>query len=53
LQSLQKEGINICGSEYWPTFINWYVDEMLVHIENGSCGPLPSNNMKLTMNLWL
>lgn len=45
-------GFHTYGIEYRPTHINWYVDGVLVHTENGSRGPLPSHNMKLMMNLW-
>ena len=40
------------GIEYRATSINWYVDGVLVHTENGSRGALPSHTMKLMMNLW-
>jgi endo-1,3-1,4-beta-glycanase ExoK len=45
-------GFHTYGIEYRATRINWYVDGVLVHTENGSRGPLPSHNMKLMMNLW-
>ena len=40
------------GIEYRATYINWYVDGVLAHTENGSRGALPSHTMKLMMNLW-
>jgi len=40
------------GFEHRPTYINWYVDGVLVHTEDGSRGPLPSHKMRLMTNLW-
>ncbi|MGC1378253.1 MAG: family 16 glycosylhydrolase [Anaerolineales bacterium] len=45
-------GFHTYGIDYEPTFINWYVDGVLVHTENGSRGALPSHTMKMMMNLW-
>ena len=35
-----------------PDYIAWYVDERLVHVENGSRGPLPTHQAQIMMNLW-
>lgn len=35
-----------------PTSIKWYVDDVLVHTETGSRGPLPSLPGRIMVNLW-
>ena len=45
-------GFHTYGIDYEPTFINWYIDGVLVRSENGSNGALPSHTMKMMMNLW-
>ncbi len=38
--------------EWMPDEINWYVDGVLKHTENGSNGTLPSTPGRIMMNLW-
>ena len=39
--------------EWWNRgTINWFVDGVLVHQENGSRGPLPTHPQRIMMNLW-
>jgi beta-glucanase (GH16 family) len=38
--------------EWTSTAIRWYVDGNLVHTENGSKGPLPTNPGQIMVNMW-
>lgn len=45
-------GFHTYAFEWSASSINWYVDNQLVHTENGSRGALPSVNGKIIANLW-
>lgn len=47
-----SEGFHTYAIEWSSTDIRWYVDGNLVHMENGSNGPLPTTRGKIMMNLW-
>ena len=47
-----SQGFHTYGFEWSPSAIKWYVDDMLVHIEDGANGPLPTTPGQLMMNLW-
>jgi endo-1,3-1,4-beta-glycanase ExoK len=46
-------GYHSYAFEWWNQgTINWFVDGVLVHQENGSRGPLPTHPQRIMMNLW-
>ncbi|MGI6141376.1 MAG: beta-glucanase [Caldicoprobacterales bacterium] len=47
-----SEAFHNYAFEWSPTYIKWYVDGNLVHTENGSRGPLPTDPGHIMVNLW-
>lgn len=46
------DSFNDYAFEWLPDRINWYVNGVLVHTEDGSKGPIPSHESKIMVNLW-
>ena len=47
-----SQDYNLYAIEWRVNSINWYVNNILVHTEDGSKGPLPKLNMRMFVNLW-
>jgi endo-1,3-1,4-beta-glycanase ExoK len=45
-------GYHTYAVEWSQGAINWFVDDKLVHTENGSRGALPTHTQRIMMNLW-
>jgi len=46
-------GYHLYAIEWRENSIQWYVDNVLLHSEDGSKGKLPMLNMRIFMNLWV